>query len=126
MEQGRLQSAESVCIERRLRRLKIIPLAHSSDRTDVLAIAPIEPMLMSAFTSARLVRSTGFASATAPKAKSNAMAVKALIIGLASLLCARGNRRKSLLFRAAHHVCVNLSLTNAVALTEIKSPMELS
>ena len=38
----------------------------------------------------------------------------ALIIGLASLLCARGNRRKSLLFRAAHHVCVNLSLTNAV------------
>jgi hypothetical protein len=37
MEQGRLQSAESVNIERRLRRLKIIPLAHSSDRTDVLA-----------------------------------------------------------------------------------------
>ena len=54
------------------------------------------------------------------------MAVKALIIGLASLLCARGNRQKSLLFRAAHHVSVNLSLTKAVALTEIKSPMALS
>ncbi|MGB8051651.1 MAG: hypothetical protein WCF53_27720, partial [Pseudolabrys sp.] len=67
-----------------------------------------------------------FASATAPKAKSNAMVVKALIIGLASLLCARGNRQKSLLFRAAHHMSVNLSLTKAVALTEIKSPMALS
>ena len=68
-------------------------------------IAPAEPVLMSAFTNTKRGRSTGvcFANATASKAKSNAMVVKALIIGLASLLCARGNRRKSVLFRSTHH-----------------------
>ena len=37
VEQDRLQSAgESASVERRLRRFKIIPLTHSSDRADVL------------------------------------------------------------------------------------------
>jgi hypothetical protein len=127
MEQSRLQSAESVSVERRLRRLKIIPLAHSSDRANVLAHSSDQTHVNVGVHSARLGRSTGvcFASATAPKAKSNAVAVKALIIGLASVLCARGNRRKSVLFRAAHHMSVNLSLTKAVALTELKSAMAL-
>src|SRR5262245_25503470 len=49
---------------------------------------------MSAFISARRGRSngSGFANATALKATSNAMAIKAFI-GLASLLYARGNHR---------------------------------
>jgi hypothetical protein len=37
VEQGRFQSAGSASFQRRLRCFKIIPLAHSSDRADVLA-----------------------------------------------------------------------------------------
>jgi hypothetical protein len=100
VEQVRLQSAESASVERQLQRSKIIPLAHSSDGANVFAHSSDHTHVNST--------GVGFASTTAPKANSNVMAVKALIIGLASLLCARGNRQKSLLFRAAHHIGVML------------------
>jgi hypothetical protein len=47
----------------------------------------------------------GFASATAPSATSNTVAVTAFI-ALASLLYARDNCRQWAVFRVVHHICV--------------------
>ena len=90
-------------------------------------IALTEPMLLLAFTS---VRARSFdrgllRELDRTKGQNNAMAVK-VINGLASLLCARGNRRKSVLFRAVGHMCVNAIANQIDRLTGIKSPMARS
>ena len=110
MEQDRLESAgESASVERRLRRSKIIPLAHSSNRANVVVHSSDRTHVnVRVYKCDTRSVDWSFASATALKAKSNTVAVKAFS-GPASCFYAIGNRGNVLLSRAARHIGVMLS-----------------
>jgi hypothetical protein len=60
----------------------------------------------------------GFASATAPSATSNTVAVTAFI-ALTSLLYARDNRRKWAVFRVVHHIYVKRRIAGGLVIAGV-------